>query len=108
MSILSLNPAELRSLAVCEVVHSPLCEVEAIVCMVDSQDVDGLAVVCDAIACSALDEVSDACNATFVEWFPYLCRVPALHTLIATNTWEASNITLISPAIFGNQAIGAI
>jgi hypothetical protein len=38
----------------------------------------------------------------------YLCAVPAFYTHVASNAGEASNGTLVCPAVLGDQAIGTI
>src|SRR5687768_15586973 len=54
LGVLSIDTTESRSLAVGKLVHGCLGDVEALGSMVDSEDVDGLSVVGDAVACSAL------------------------------------------------------
>lgn len=54
LRILSLNTSELHSLTVGEVIHSSLREVEAGSRVVDSQNVDCLAVICYTVAGTAL------------------------------------------------------
>jgi hypothetical protein len=51
---LRLDAAKRLSLTVGEVVHGRLGKVEAVGGVVDSEDVDGLAIVCDTIAGPAL------------------------------------------------------
>lgn len=58
--------------------------------MVDSQNVNGLAVVCDTVAGAALG------------------RVPARNSLVATNAREGGNVGLGVPSILGDEAICAI
>lgn len=90
LGILSINTAKSRRLAVGEFVHSCLGEVEAIGGVVDSQHVDGLAVVGDAVASSAL------------------CGVPALDSLVTTNARERRNVGLNVPSILGDEAVRAV
>jgi hypothetical protein len=54
LGVLSINATELSSLAVGELVHGGLGEVETSCSVVNSQNVDSLAVVCDAVAGTAL------------------------------------------------------
>lgn len=54
LSVLSIDATEGSSLAVGELVHGSLGEVEASAGVVNGEDVDGLAVVGDAVAGTAL------------------------------------------------------
>lgn|SRR5690348_4368976 len=54
LSVLGINATKLGSLAVGKLVHGGLGEVETSGSVVNSQNVDGLAVVCDAVAGTAL------------------------------------------------------
>jgi hypothetical protein len=54
LSVLGIDATESRSLAVREVVHGRLGEVEAVAGVVDSENVDGLAVVGHTVAGTAL------------------------------------------------------
>jgi hypothetical protein len=54
LSILCLDTTKSLSLAVCEVVHGRLGKVEAITSVVNSENVNGLAVVGDTVAGTAL------------------------------------------------------
>ncbi len=54
LGILSIDTAESSRLAVGQLIHSPLGKVEAVGGVVNSQNVDCLAVVCDAVASAAL------------------------------------------------------
>ena len=90
LGVLCLNATESLSLAVGEIVHGGLGDVETVASVVDSKNIDSLAVVCDAIAGSAL------------------CAVPALNTHVASDTGEASDGALVLPAVLGDQTILAI
>ncbi|OIC46606.1 hypothetical protein A7M48_18845 [Acinetobacter baumannii] len=67
LSVLSVDAAEGFSLVVGELVHGTLGEVEASAGAVDGEDVDGVAVVSDAVAGTAL------------------LAVPAFNALVSTN-----------------------
>jgi hypothetical protein len=54
LSILCLDATKSLSLAVCEVIHGRLGKVEAIASVVNGKNVDGLAVVGDTVAGTAL------------------------------------------------------
>lgn len=87
LGILSIDATKLRSLVVCELVHGGLGEVEASSGVIDGQNVDGLAVVGDSVAGTALS------------------GVPALYTLVATNAREGRNIGLCVPSILGDKTV---
>ena len=52
--VLSVDAAESLSLAVGELVHRLLGDVETITGMVNCKDVDGVSVICDSVACATL------------------------------------------------------
>jgi hypothetical protein len=54
LSVLSIDATKSLSLAICEVIHGRLGEVEAVAGVVDCKNVDSLAVVCHAVAGTAL------------------------------------------------------
>ena len=57
LGVLCVDASECLSLAVGKLVHSLLGEVEAVGGVVNGKNVDGLAVVCDAVASTALMNV---------------------------------------------------
>lgn len=90
MRILCVNASELSSLTVCEVIHGSLGEVEASSSVINGQDVDSLAVVCDAVAGTALG------------------RVPALDTLVATDARERRYVRLSVPSVLGYETVRTV
>jgi hypothetical protein len=90
LSVLRIDATKLSSLAVGKLVHGGLGEVETSGSVVNGQDVDGLAVVCDAVAGTALG------------------GVPARNTLVATNAGERWNVSLSVPSVLGDETIGAV
>lgn len=90
LGVLRLDATKSRSLSVGEIIHCGLGEVEAVVGMVDSKNVHRLAVVCDAVACTALR------------------AVPAGNAYISADTWETGDGTLIGPAVLGDQTVGTV
>jgi hypothetical protein len=54
LGVLRINTSKSGSLAVGKLIHGCLSKVETLGSMVDSENIDGLSVVGDAVACSAL------------------------------------------------------
>lgn len=90
LRILSLDASKLRSLAIGKVIHGSLGKVEAIGGVVDCKNVDGLAVVGDAVAGTALR------------------GVPAGNSLVTTDARERRDVALVLPAESGNEAVGTV
>lgn len=90
LRILSIDASKLCSLTVGELIHGCLGEVEAIGSVVNCQDVDGLAIVCNAVAGTALG------------------RVPAGNSLVATDARERRDVALVLPAEPGDKTVGTV
>jgi len=90
LGILRVDAAKISGLVVGQIVHGGLGQVEAVVGVVNGQDVDGLAVVGDAVASAAL------------------IRVPAWDADVAADVGEFGDGALGLPAVLGNEAIRAV
>lgn len=86
---LGVDAAELDSLAICEGVHGIKANVEARGSVVDSEDVDLLALVLEAVAATTVG------------------RVPALDDVDTTDVL-GRDVALSLPAILGDETILAI
>lgn len=80
----------MNSVTVGQSVHGVESNVEASTAVVNSQDVDGLAAVCELPAGTAAG------------------GVPASNSLDTTNVWEARDLALGLPVVSGDEAVGAI
>jgi hypothetical protein len=101
-----INTAKGSSLAVGELVHSSLGNVEASTGVVHSKDVDGLAVVGKAVAGTALSSVVSKRPKGKVMENTYLGAVPAGNALVTTNEREAGKATLSGESV--NQTVGSV
>lgn len=90
LRILSVDATESSRLTVRQIIHSRLGKVEAGGSVVNSQNIDGLAVVCDAVAGAAL-------------W-----GVPACNSLITTNARERRNVALCVPSVSGDESVRTV
>lgn len=113
LGILRVDAAKISGLVVGQIVHGGLGQVEAVVGVVNGQDVDGLAVVGDAVASAALSWarmrwlVADYENTHgFIP--AYLIRVPAWDADVAADVGEFGDGALGLPAVLGNEAIRAV
>ena len=88
LGVLGINAAKGGSLAVGELVHGSLSNVEASASVVHSKDVDGVAVVGEAEALAALR------------------AVPAGNALVTTNAGEAGEVALGREAV--DEAVGSV
>lgn len=102
-----INPTEIDSLAVRQVVHGVQGDVEASCGMINSKDVDRLAIVAELPASSALETMSGTANYSGMH-VTYLGRVPARNGGGGTDVGELGNSTLCLPAVASNEAVGTV
>jgi hypothetical protein len=101
---LRVDATKLDSLAIRQVVHCRLCDVESVVGVVHGEDIYCLAVVSDTVASAALRlrqrlKIEDKCM------FTNLGTVPARNTHVSTDAREAGHLALSGPTVLGDQAV---
>lgn len=84
------NTSELNGVTVGQSIHGVEANVEASTAVVNSQDVNGLAAVCELPAGAAVG------------------GVPASDGLDTTNVWEARDLALGLPVVSGDEAVDAV
>jgi hypothetical protein len=107
LSILRLDTTKHLSLTVRELIHGRLGKVEAVVGVVDSEDVDGVFVECDAVTSAALLSLISIARVNEGRQ-SYLRAVPARNAHVAANMGEVGNRALGGPAVLGHQAVGTV
>jgi hypothetical protein len=75
--------------------------------MVNGKNVDGLAVICNAVASSTLIYISDE-RRREITGYTYLRAVPAGNAHVSTNVRESRDRALSLPAVLGDQSVGIV
>ena len=108
LDIRDVDPPKLHRLTIGQIVHCCLSDVEARRGMINCQDVDGLAVVCQAVASTALERFSWRFYIIRQSIGTYHSAVPSCNPLVPSNIWVGRDSSLCLPTILGDQAVGTI
>lgn len=104
------DPSQRNGLTVCQVVQRRLRDVEACRRVIDSQHVDGPAVVAELPASAALHMLTSACMRPEKggRGYSYVRAVPAWNHIGTANIGEVRSLTLNRPAKAGLETVGAV